>query len=263
MTLLDLFSLSCRRRWELPGVKLGVAMIGLAIGLTSCGHRAPVAPDSTASGVSSVTTAAEALGEPGGGVATAQANGAPSGSSRTGQSSQPLVLADKAGVDKGQLNKVPEKDRPLSSSELANRDRLAAKVLDPGRFRTKQWQDRPTVPASYAIAKKHPDILERLFCYCGCDYTDAHVTLLDCFTDKDEHGATCSECIEEAFLADRLYRDGATMARIQQMVDENFCTKYPFSPSERTKTYRTYLATKRLYTNSSEPICGDSYSSGD
>lgn len=157
------------------------------------------------------------------------------------------------------LKTVPEKERKLSASEQKEKDELVAKVLDPARFRTEKWQDRPTVPAAYTIAKKHPDILQRLFCYCGCDLTEKHVTLLDCFTDTDEHGATCSECIDEAFLADRLFKDGATMARIQQIVDEQFCPKYPFSPNERTKTYKAYLA-KRLYTDSKEPICGNQYS---
>ncbi len=157
-----------------------------------------------------------------------------------------------------ELRRVPEKERRQSSSETAHKEALAAKVLDPKRFRTEHWQDKPMVPVSYEIAKKRPDVLERLFCYCGCDLTEHHKTLLDCFTDTDEHGSTCSECIDEAFLADRLYKDGATMARIQQMVDEEFCPKYPFAPSERTATYRSYLA-RRLYTNSTEPSCGENY----
>ena len=170
----------------------------------------------------------------------------------------------KTAVDDGKgaslLRTVPEKERKLDGTEAAHKDELIAKVLDPARFRTVKWQDKPTVPAAYAIAKKHPDILERLFCYCGCDLTEKHVTLLDCFTDSDEHGASCSECIDEAFLADQLFRDGATMSRIQQIVDEQFCPKYPFAPGERTKTYKTYLTTKRLYTSSSEPICGERFS---
>lgn len=170
----------------------------------------------------------------------------------------PASRPDGAAAD--DLRKVPEKERKLNKAEAARKEQLIAKVLDPARFRTAKWQDKPTVPAAYTIAKKHPDILERLFCYCGCDLTENHVTLLDCFTDTDEHGASCSECIDEAFLADQLLRDGATMARIQQIVDEQFCPKYPFAPSERTKTYKTYLTTKRLYTSSTEPICGKTFS---
>lgn len=176
--------------------------------------------------------------------------------SGSGPSERVKLAANTAVRDS--LNKVPEKDRKLSAGELEHQQALAAKVLDPKRFRTEHWQDKPMVPLSYEIAKKRPDMLERLFCYCGCDLTEKHKSLLDCFTDPDEHGSTCSECIDEAFLADRLYRDGATMARIQQMVDEEFCSKYPFSPAERTSTYTNYLA-HRLYTDSTSPACGDNY----
>ncbi|MBY0549165.1 MAG: PCYCGC domain-containing protein [Candidatus Obscuribacterales bacterium] len=194
---------------------------------------------------------------------TSDSSTAGSESSRDGSASDESVSGTSAastGNAADAMRKIPEKERNLDEAETARKEQLIAKVLDPARFRTAKWQDRPTVPAAYAIAKKHPDILERLFCYCGCDLTERHVTLLDCFTDSDEHGASCSECIDEAFLADQLFRDGATMARIQQIVDEQFCPKYPFAPSERTKTYKTYLTAKRLYTSSTEPICGAKFS---
>jgi hypothetical protein len=54
-------------------------------------------------------------------------------------------------------------------------------VLDPAMF-TGQ------VRAAYAAAKKYPDILNEVFCYCYCDQSPFHHhTLLSCFTDK--HGA--------------------------------------------------------------------------
>lgn len=166
--------------------------------------------------------------------------------------------ASRKPATKEDLKTVPENQRVLSPDELKHQQVLSQQVLDPNRFRTAHWQDKPMVPAAYEIAKSRPDMLERLFCYCGCDLTEKHRTLLDCFTDKDEHGSTCSECIDEAFLANTLYKKGSTMARIQEMVDEEFCTKYPFPPSERTQTYRNYLA-RRLYTASTEPSCGDNY----
>src|SRR5580692_603585 len=44
--------------------------------------------------------------------------------------------------------------------------------------------------AGYTAAAQIPDICEKLFCYCGCDSTDKHQSLLDCFTS--DHGADCS-----------------------------------------------------------------------
>ncbi len=54
-------------------------------------------------------------------------------------------------------------------------------VLDPAMF-TGQ------VRAAYAAAKKYPEMMNEVFCYCYCDQPPFdHNTLLSCFTDK--HGA--------------------------------------------------------------------------
>ena len=54
-------------------------------------------------------------------------------------------------------------------------------VLDPAMF---SGQTR----AAYAAAKKYPELLNEVFCYCYCDQPPFHHgTLLSCFTEK--HGA--------------------------------------------------------------------------
>lgn len=54
-------------------------------------------------------------------------------------------------------------------------------VLDPAMF---TGQTR----AAYAVAKKYPEVLNEVFCYCYCDQPPfRHKTLLSCFTEK--HGA--------------------------------------------------------------------------
>jgi hypothetical protein len=54
-------------------------------------------------------------------------------------------------------------------------------VLDPAMF---TGQTR----AAYAVAKKYPDLLNEVFCYCYCDQPPFHhLTLLSCFTEN--HGA--------------------------------------------------------------------------
>jgi len=40
---------------------------------------------------------------------------------------------------------------------------------------------------AYQIANEIPDILDQLYCYCGCDRSLGHKSLLSCFTD--DHGA--------------------------------------------------------------------------
>ena len=54
-------------------------------------------------------------------------------------------------------------------------------VLDPAMF---TGQAR----LAYAAAKKYPDLMNEVFCYCYCDQPPFnHDALLSCFTDK--HGA--------------------------------------------------------------------------
>ncbi len=54
-------------------------------------------------------------------------------------------------------------------------------VLDPSMFRGQ-------VRAAYAVAKKYPDIMNEVFCYCYCDQPPfRHKSLLSCFTEN--HGA--------------------------------------------------------------------------
>ena len=54
-------------------------------------------------------------------------------------------------------------------------------VLDPAMF---TGQTR----TAYAAAKKYPDLMNEVFCYCYCDQPPfQHSSLLSCFTEK--HGA--------------------------------------------------------------------------
>jgi hypothetical protein len=54
-------------------------------------------------------------------------------------------------------------------------------VLDPSMF-------RGTIRSAYAAAKKYPEVLDQVYCYCYCDAPPfEHKSLLSCFVDK--HGA--------------------------------------------------------------------------
>jgi hypothetical protein len=91
----------------------------------------------------------------------------------------------------------------------------------------------------YASAKAAPEVMSKLFCYCGCDQTDSHSALIDCFTGT--HGMDCHICQEEAVLALKMYRDGATMAEIQKRVDSTYSNQYPFET--KTDALKKYEAT--------------------
>jgi hypothetical protein len=110
-------------------------------------------------------------------------------------------------------------------------------VLDPSRYFGE-------AAMGYASAKAAPEVMSVLFCYCGCDATDGHHHLIDCFTSN--HGVDCHICQEEAVEALKLYRAGTPIATIQQNIDEHYSHHYPFG--EDTQNYKTYKAS-RLWTD--------------
>lgn len=92
----------------------------------------------------------------------------------------------------------------------------------------------------YASAKAAPEVMAKLFCYCGCDQTDSHSALIDCYTGI--HGMDCHICQEEAVLALKMYRDGATIGEIQRRIDAQFSSQYPFTT--KTDALKKYEATR-------------------
>jgi hypothetical protein len=76
------------------------------------------------------------------------------------------------------------------------------------------------VREAYEIAQKDPALLAQLHCYCGCDRTDGHQNLLDCF--RDRHGATCSICVAEARDARVLASQGVSIDQIRDIFRARF-----------------------------------------
>lgn len=143
-----------------------------------------------------------------------------------------LVLA---GSAPGAWAEPTQAKQPAPKSAPAADEKLAP-VLAPEQF-------FGAAAMGYAAAKAVPHICHKLFCYCGCDITDSHSNLLDCFTSY--HGADCHICQEEALLALKMNRDEQPIATIQKVIDETYSSKYPFK--EDSPAYKKYKAT-RLWT---------------
>ena len=79
-------------------------------------------------------------------------------------------------------------------------------TLDPANF-------QGTVREAYEVAEKDPALLAQLHCYCGCDVTDGHKNLLDCF--RDTHGSTCAICCGEARDAEKMATAGMPVEQIR------------------------------------------------
>ena len=96
-----------------------------------------------------------------------------------------------------------------SDGQLAAAGDAAAKLritLDPNQF-------QGTVREAYAVAEKDPALLAQLHCYCGCDKSDGHKNLLDCF--RDTHGSTCAICCGEARDAESMASRGMAVEQIR------------------------------------------------
>jgi hypothetical protein len=72
----------------------------------------------------------------------------------------------------------------------------------------------PVVQNAYAVAAKIKKTLYQQPCYCHCDRSQGHTSLLDCFASK--HGAGCGTCIYEDFYSYEQTRKGTTAGQIRK-----------------------------------------------
>lgn len=83
------------------------------------------------------------------------------------------------------------------------------RLLSADRFR------QPSVVRAYSLANAIPDVFVQQPCFCGCARL-GHKSLLSCFTST--HASHCRPCLKEAFIADRLHRDGRTAVEIRNSI---------------------------------------------
>ncbi len=76
----------------------------------------------------------------------------------------------------------------------------------------------PYVQNAYFLASKIREVLYQQPCYCHCDRTFNHGSLLDCYTRPDKHAAICQTCLMETFFAYEETQAGKTPAQIRQEI---------------------------------------------
>jgi hypothetical protein len=132
------------------------------------------------------------------------------------------------------LAQAPAQEVPANRAVEAGKPASGEKpVLDPGQYFGK-------AKAGYEAAKAAPEICAKLFCYCGCDLTDEHTSLLDCFTS--DHGVDCFICQEEALVANKMKQQGKGLSEVQKTVDLAYCHEYPWD--ENSPAFKKYIADK-------------------
>ncbi len=98
----------------------------------------------------------------------------------------------------------------VTASDAAQHLRM---TLDPNQFVGE-------VKQAYLIAEADPALLAQLHCWCGCDRTDGHKNLLDCY--RDTHGAHCAICTGEAIEAEKLASEGMPVEKIRDALRDRF-----------------------------------------
>jgi len=98
--------------------------------------------------------------------------------------------------------------------------------------------DNAVVKNAYLLAGKVKKVLYQQPCYCHCDRSQGHGSLLDCFTSK--HGSMCNVCMGEAIYSYEQTRKGKTPAQIREGIEHGEwqkvdATKYKTYPAEAGK----------------------------
>lgn len=116
-----------------------------------------------------------------------------------------LAPTPKTGWEVGELRDDGLRIIPSEPSD-------ASRVLDPEQFTD------PQVKRAYWIATQIPEVLNQLYCWCGCENTGVHRSNLACF--EDLMGVDCDVCQGTAEIAYAMVQRGVTdAARIQAAVD--------------------------------------------
>jgi hypothetical protein len=74
----------------------------------------------------------------------------------------------------------------------------------------------PVVQNAYAVAAKIKKALYQQPCYCHCDRSQGHKSLLECFASK--HGSGCGTCIYEDFYTFEQLSKGKSAAQIRAAI---------------------------------------------
>ena len=109
----------------------------------------------------------------------------------------------------GETHKGHEQQIPRYYKDVDGLKELP-KTMSPERFAN------PEVKKAYEVARDNPKLLLQLPCFCHCDQSKGHNSLLDCFVD--EHGANCDRCIEEAVESAKLASENWSIEKIREKI---------------------------------------------
>lgn len=75
----------------------------------------------------------------------------------------------------------------------------------------------PVAQNAYRLAARIKKVLYQQPCYCHCDRSQGHGSLLDCYVSK--HAAECGICVSEDFYSYEQTRKGKSAAQIREGIE--------------------------------------------
>lgn len=93
----------------------------------------------------------------------------------------------------------------------------------------------PITQQVYEFAARHPEVLQYVPCYCGCERA-GHNGNHDCFvksraangriTEWDAHGLGCAICLDVGRRAMTLFNEKKSVKEIRAVIDKEFGTRF-------------------------------------
>jgi len=95
-----------------------------------------------------------------------------------------------------------------------------------------------TIQQVYEFAARHPEVLQYMPCYCGCERA-GHGSNHECFvksrgangriTEWDSHGIGCAVCLNVGYRAMQLFNQNKSVAEIRATIDKEIGSRFPSS----------------------------------
>lgn len=141
------------------------------------------------------------------------------------------------------LSGTLDAQRPGVPSGTAGMQMLSVRPAPPGPLPAIPYDGYPAprpmqvVQATYEFAARHPDVLQYMPCFCGCDKSAGHKSNADCFVRRraadgrilewDSHGYGCAVCIDVARDSMQMFNSGAPVSSIRTAIDGKYGARVP------------------------------------
>lgn len=122
-----------------------------------------------------------------------------------------LAIIPQDATSKATSNPQNSSSEPIPAFHDSAPTGALPETLSPSLFQDTLAQN------AYTVAARIKKVLYQQPCYCHCDKSQGHGSLLDCFTGH--HAAVCGTCEREDFYAYEQTQKGKTPAQIREGIE--------------------------------------------